>query len=198
MKKKTMALLLILCLILSISNAAFASSGVEYESAANNVEVIPIYGYLGPDKSIIEPDPDDPETPPEVEIYVEVPVRIMFAAFESGAGAVASPRFTITNLSEISDIKIEIENFEQRFDPEADLDGMLSLKFVNYRNEDLVTELFPANYPPAKLFTGKLPRYVEGSEDNKLGFMVAGRWNGSFGKELQPIFDMTLKFSAAE
>ena len=187
--KRAMALTLVLCMMLVISGAA-----IDYNTTTSNAEVIPVHGYVGPDAYVTPPDPEKSET----EIYVQVPVQIMFAAFESDAGAVTSPKFTITNLSEVSDVKVEVEQFVQRSFPDVDVDGKLSLKLVDFDNQDLVSNLFPADYQTPKLLTGNLSRYVEGVDGNELEFMVGGMWSGTFADELKPAFDMTVKFSAVE
>ena len=194
MKTKIFAVACAAALALSIITPTVFAEETEPESSVKttteSVEVIPVHGYIGSDTSI--------ETPPDSEIYVEIPVKILFAAFEKDGGNVTSPKYTIKNLSEISDIKVEVENFEQVSDPAVDLDGKLSLKLVSLVNEDIVPGLFPADYPPAKLLTEKLPKYVEASADNKIDFLIGGEWQGEFDSKLYPVFDMTLKFSVAE
>ena len=192
--KKLIAMMLVLTMVLAIPSAALAADGVENDITMNEMEVIPVFGYVGPNSEVIPPDPETPE----VEIYVEVPIKMLFAAFESDGGQVTSPQYTISNLSETSDIKVEIVQFVQRPEPAVDLEGRLSLKLVSYDNEDLVTGLFPASYPPERLLTGNLSKYAEGSDSNRIGFMIGGSWNGAFTDEIQPAFDLTLKFSAAE
>ena len=194
MKRKTLALVLSLCMALSVSSAAFAEEGDDYKTTAENVEIIPVRGYVGPDTHVIPPDPEEPE----LEIYVEVPTKVLFAAFEADEGAVTSPTFTITNLSATSDVKVEIEHFEQRQDPALDLNGNLSLKLIDQDMEDLVTGLFPSAGPLEGLLTANLSKVVDGSDSNTLTFMIGGTWSGSFDEELKPTFDMTIKFSAAE
>jgi len=192
-RSKILAVVMILCMVFYTSSSAFAAETDPENpnmTVTDSIEIIPVYGYLGTDTAVIDPE--------VTEIYVEVPVKIMFAAFEGDDGMITSPIFTITNLSEISDVKVEIEQFVQRPDPAANLDGNLSLKLVSYTGDDIIANLFPSEYPPSKVLTDNLPKYVEGSDGNKINFRVGGTWGGSLNGKLQPVFDMTIKFSAAE
>ena len=194
MKKKTLAIIMALCMIASLSHMAFASS----MTTEDIVEIIPVYGYVGPDEIIIPPNPDESKPQPELEIYVELPTYIMFAAFESDAGTVTSPKFKITNLSDQNDVKVEIEQFEQRLEPEIDLEDNLFLQLQNSKNEWITHDLFPGDYSAGKLLIGNLSKYAENSDDNTFEFMIGGLWSGSLDTELQIVFDMTIKFSAIE
>jgi len=193
--KKLMAILVALSVALSGSYTVLASAP-ENVTTVNGREVIPVYGYVGSDKHVIPPDVDVPEIPSDVEIYVEIPVQIMFAAIESAGGVVVSPVFTIRNLSEKNDVKVEIENFEQNANSAVDVDGKLTLMLTNPAYESVVSELFPGEYQTKKLLVENLPRYTEESNAHELEFRIGGHWSGSFAEELQPVFDMTLMFSA--
>ena len=198
-QKQLLASILAICMMFTLFNVAFAEdeSASEDQITTAGMEVISVHGYVGPFTVVTPPDPDDPD-PPETEIYVEVPVKILFAAFDSHEGAVTSPKFKITNLSSTSDIKVEIEGFEQRNDPDVILDNRLSLKLVTLDEEDLVSELYPSSYASAKIIKESLSKVIEGSNGNVIEFMVGGTWTGAFDKELKPIFDMTIKFSGTE
>lgn len=190
--------LLVLCVALlapatSLAAGSFDPAEPSYQTASGK-ETIPIYGYIGKDTNIVDPDPEDPGVKPETEIYVEVPVKIMFAAFESDGGAISSPDYTIKNLSTVNDVKVEIEKFEQR-NP-VDLKGALSLKIVDEHAGDLVPDLFPSDYTSAKLLKALLPKQAAGSNENVLAFALGGTWTGPFDSELHPEFDMTVRFSA--
>ena len=193
MKIKLFATVLALCLTLSIPSIAAEESNPNPNYIESSVEelIIPVTGYLGPDSHVIVPEP-------KTEIYVEVPVEIFFAAFESGAGIVTSPKYTISNLSDTSDLKIEIENFSQKNESNASLNGQLTLKLITHENEDLLTGIFPSDYQSKKLLCARLPKAIEGLDDNKLGFMIGGTWGGGFDEEIRLEFDITLKFSIVE
>ena len=196
-KKFTIGIMLALLMMLAIPYTAFAEEATGYKIVETEKETIPVHGYLGPDAHVTNPEPEDPEPSEDTEIYVEVPVKILFAAFESDGGIITSPKHTITNLSAISDVKVEIEQFVQRPNPDVDLGNNLSLKLLSASNEELVPDLFPSNYTSGKILTENLSKYIEGEDSNKLEFMVGGTWNGSFSEELMPVFDMIIKFSAA-
>ena len=189
MKKKTIAIALTIALAFTLSIGALA--GENDYIATGALEVIPVLGYLGPDSEIVVPEPVP-------EIYVELPVKIMFAGFEADAGIIRAPVFAITNLSAKNDVKVEIAQFEQRTDPIVDLDGKLYLKLVDTLGEDLMTDLFPGDYSVNHPFIESLPRFVEDSEtqNNRFEFTLSGFWSGAFDAELQPAFDMVIKLSA--
>lgn len=157
--------------------------------------VIPFYGYIGEDTNIVDPDPTDPEVKPETQIYVEVPVKVAFAAFKSDGGTITSPEYQISNLSTNNAVKVEVENFVQT-DP-SDLEGKLSLNLLTLEGSDLLDGLFPASYPPAKVLKDTLAKKSEGSTDNTIDFKIGGNWSGGFNKQIEPAFDMTLKFTVA-
>ena len=186
MKKMSIALALMLCAALL---PVYADDSRITE---DSTDVISVYGYIGPDTETV---PTDPEEPPALEVYVEVPMKIQFAAFESDGGAVTSPRFRITNLSEQNDIKVEIESFTQRDDPAAELGNRLTLNLTDNTGANIITAIFPSS-GTTRLLTGCLPKRTEGSDDNRLEFMVNGMWIGDFTETIQPVFDMTVVFSA--
>ena len=188
-KKTLTATLLALCVALVFTGTAFAES--ESMTATSSEETIPVYGYLSEDTYVVEP-----EEPTTGEIYVEVPTKVIFAAFESDGGQISSPKFAITNLSDKNYVTVEVAACSQQPNPEVDLDGKLALKLVAVGGSDLVSDLFPADYSAPKTLAERIPSYVEGSDSNKIEFTVGGTWSGGFAENLQPAFEMTLKFSA--
>ena len=196
MNKKIFATILAVCVMVSLSSAALADDDnlLDTKETTKSAEIIPVFGYVGPDAIITEPDPELPGTP-SAEIYVEVPVKIVFIAFESSNGIVASPKYTIKNLSTLNDLKVEIENFSQSNEAAEPLNGQLTLKLTSHEGADLVPDLFPSNYSTKKLLTDNLPKMVDDSDANHLGFVVNGNWSGSFDSTILPEFDLTVKFS---
>lgn len=201
-RKLRIAVLLVVCVALLVPATSLAAGGFDppepsytTTNGADGKEVIPVYGYIGKDTGITDPDPENPEVKPETEIYVEVPVKIMFAAFEGDAGAISSPDYAITNLSTANDVKVEIESFTQRDAANTNLNGGLALTLVDEDGTDIVPDLFPADYTSAKLLKDVLSKKADGSAANVLGFALGGTWTGAFDAELHPEFDMTLKFS---
>ena len=197
MKKKAIAIILTLALIMTTwTFAAEEKPEQEQEQQAVTEEtgIVPVYGYLGTDTTVIVPEPDDSAT----EIYVEIPMKLLFAAFESDGGAISSPTYTITNLSTANDVRVEIESFAQRNEVDVPLEGQLSLKLVTEEGEDLVTGLFPSEGLLNEALAERLARQGEETEDSQLLFMVGGTWDGPLDRELQPVFDMTLRFTGVE
>ena len=190
MKKKITATLMALVALVSMQTAVFAAEP-DYAETSAGENVIPVLGYVSPDTHVVTP-------PGEGEIYVEVPVKILFAAFESGAGMVSSPKYTISNLSQVSDLKVEIGSFVQSNEGEVPLNGQLDLQLVSPGEGTLVADLFPDNYSSAKLLCERLPKMVDGQQGHQLELMVGGQWSGGFDVELQPAFEMTVLFSIAE
>jgi len=192
-KKYVVAVILALYIAFTAFNLAASAeddSPPTYKEITESSEIIPVHGYIGPSSTVIPTEP--------LEIYVEVPVKILFAAFDTDEGIVTSPLYKITNLSDKNDIKVEIEDFTQIDAHDADLNDSLSLKLISPGNGDLVDELFPSDYSAPKLMTASLSKYIEESTNNVLQFTIAGTWNGTFDREIQPIFDMTVKFSGVE
>ncbi|MGI6153252.1 MAG: hypothetical protein ACOYJB_05365 [Christensenellaceae bacterium] len=203
--KKGLKLVAILTLgiALMVPTVGFAADGFEPPAPSYNTtngadgkEVIPVYGYIGQDTAIVDPDPENPEVKPETEIYVEVPVKIMFAAFESDGGAISSPDYTLTNLSTATDVKVEIQDFVQENAAEANLEDKLALNLTDHAGSEIVAGIFPADYATPKLFADTLAKKSDGSSDNVLAFKVGGSWSGGFDSEIHPDFNMTLRFSA--
>ena len=194
MIKKILTAALALTVALMFSITAFAQQNFSLDYAEvlidENGNIIPVFGYIGSDPG---------ETPiPEIEIYVELPVKILFAAFESVGENISSPKYTITNLSYLSDLKIEVTNFTQKNTETALLDGNLSLKLKDLNEVDIFAVVFPSDYQQPKLLTDRLPKITGDSQDNIFGFMVGGSWTGSFDKQIQPAFEMVLKISATQ
>lgn len=203
MKKNFRAIIaFVLALMLALPATGLAAGGFDppgqSSTTTNGTEgrqVIPLYGYIGPDTIIVDPDPTDPEVKPETEIYVELPVKILFAAFEGNNGAITSPDYTITNLSTANNVRVEIADFAQKGG--SDLGGQLQLDLVERSGGTLVSGVFPASYPPTKVFAENLSKNNGGS-DNVLEFGVGGSWSGDFVGERNPSFAMTLLFSVVE
>ncbi|MDL2220798.1 hypothetical protein LJC55_03935 [Eubacteriales bacterium OttesenSCG-928-N14] len=192
---KVMAMGLVAAFLLLPTGALAAQAEpTTTESGGQGEEVIPVYGYIGEDGEIVDPDPTDPTIPPEKQLYVEVPVKVMFAAFESGNGAITSPDYSITNLSSVNDVKVELKDFSQR-QTGANLDGLLTLDLTGKDGQQLLGGIFPADYSTAKTLAERLAKKSNGSTDNVLQFAFGGNWSGTFGEDINPVFDMTLQFT---
>ncbi len=100
---------------------------VIFDSSTQSSETadIPVYGYVGPDAVLIDPDPTDPDEKPKptdpddvkYQINVSVPVKILWAVFESdvntstGIGEVTSPDYYIRNNSDELAVSITATSF---------------------------------------------------------------------------------------
>lgn len=102
----------------------------------------------------------------------------------------------MTNLSTVSDVKEEVQNFTQRGSDSTSLGGKLALTMTGYAGNNLLTGLFPRTYPPSKLLKENLPQKADGSNSNVLEFSIGGNWSGAFDAELYSLFDMTQQFTA--
>ena len=122
--KKLLSIVLAASLVASASVTAFASfaqpNGTNdmvlpvtpetvFETPVNRT--IPVYGYVGPDGEIYDPDPDDPDEPPIIRLGVSVPVKLMWAAFASDGGDITSPNYFIRNFTS-TPVNVSIRTFE--------------------------------------------------------------------------------------
>ncbi|MDL2224827.1 hypothetical protein LJC20_01250 [Eubacteriales bacterium OttesenSCG-928-M02] len=188
-KKSIMALMAFILLVPTTGFAAGeGGTGV-------GEETIPVYGYIGEDSEIIDPDPTDPTIPPEKEVYVEVPIKMLFAAFEGDGGAVTAPNYTITNLSTANDVKVSVKNFAQRNGLEVDLDGKLQLDITDETGSPRISGAFPADYTQPKVLAETLSKKTESGTGHILPFSIGGTWSGAFTKDIRPVFDLTLEFT---
>jgi len=177
MIRKIATAIMTVALVMAFPSTAHATSA--------SSETIPVSGYIGANALAITPG----------EIYVEVPVQLVFAAFESDAGIVTSPQYTIKNLSADTDVKVTLESFTQTNAESVLLDDLLSLKLLTPAYEDLLTGIYPQAEPQALVLTERLPKLEEGSTDNELGFCIGGTWHGAFDTEAKPDFEMVLTFT---
>ena len=128
------------------------ATGVKNDSADGQGLVpkgkpIPVYGYVGEDAVITDPDSNDPETPPEeldVDINVSVPVKILWAAFESDGGAVTSPNYRIKNNGD-ANLKVTVVNFASTGTDNNDIDKYLTLNLTGIGSVFSQAELVKPN-----------------------------------------------------
>jgi hypothetical protein len=168
---------------------------------------IPVYGYVGPEEALIDPDPEDPEAPPiAAEVNVSVPVKIIWAAFEpetaTPSAPIAAPNYYIQNRSSEHDLKVKLESFQPRSSAgNTGVDGYLKLNLVGKTNEFGLsrvlangtsgTPAFPVNVGTAIAFSDT---FTKGG--TKWEFTLGGSWSGTFvTSAYTPIYDMVLVFS---
>jgi len=203
MRKKILAILTLAAFLLSLTAiSAFAASipadrDVAYtdvQGADPSAADIPVYGYIGEDARVTDPYPGDPEEPPIVtpnEINVSVPVKIIWAAFESGGGDVIAPKYTIKNNSSANDIDVELTSFEDTGADNAIADADLTL---NLTSTDFTPVLVVDEgvYPVANVALGTL------DARDSWKFSFGGTWAGEFdGGLYNPTYSMVLTFSLA-
>jgi hypothetical protein len=208
MKKKLSAIALTAILVMAIGVSPVFAAGslptedeIEYQDVNGNSGItgqIPVYGYIGADADIDDPDPEDPNVPPEPNVYevnVSVPVKIFWAAFESDNGAVKSPNYKIKNNSKDTgtnnhDLDISLIGFEATAGAAQDLvtAGELTLNLIGDIEAGNVVGTTPAT--AVALTTAKeLPANITWI------FKIGGAYTGGFTTELNPVYNMVLEFS---
>jgi hypothetical protein len=163
---------------------------------------IPVYGYVGPEDTLIDPDPDNPEEPPIVtEVNVSVPVKIIWAAFEPDAGTIVAPNYYIQNHSTVHDLKVKMESFQPR--PGGDntsVDQFLVLNLAGkaggfeasnpISSGNGIVASFPINGSTTIDFANTF------TKGGKWDFTLTGNWSGAFvSTSYVPAYDMVLVFS---
>ncbi|MDR1299854.1 MAG: hypothetical protein LBJ84_06360 [Oscillospiraceae bacterium] len=194
------------------SSVAYTGLKGKYGSKTSDLKPpeIPVYGYVGPTDEIIDTNPEDPDTPPQVvEVNVSVPVKIIWAAFEDGGGAITSPEYYIKNNSGTRDLKVTLLSFLPRADvaDNASVDGYLTLNLAGETNQFGSANTIVSG-------SGGVPAYpVDGSEPNKTivfandflhdgtqwKFNLNGTWGTTFpSTHYKPVYDMVLKFGTTD
>ncbi|MDR1068144.1 MAG: hypothetical protein LBL36_02730 [Clostridiales Family XIII bacterium] len=143
-------------------------------SATSKAAPIPVYGYIGEDEDLVDPDPEDPDTPPTVyQVNVSVPVKILWAAFESDGGAITSPTYHVKNNSSTKDLDIELTSFAATGVDNATVDKYVDLAFTP------VGTGFTAS--PALITSGGSATYLTTPTDLSTAELTAGsQWNFNF------------------
>jgi hypothetical protein len=218
--KKSLSILLAVIMAVSLASfpalagdlptddsVAYISLKGEYGAKTSDLipPEIPVYGFVGPDDEIIDPDPEDPDKPPIiVEVNVSVPVKIIWAAFQGGSGVITSPEYRVINHSSTRDLKVKMLSFQPRSGApdNANVDSKLVLNMLstagqfgasnNISNGNGSTAAFPVYAGNPLAFSGTL---AHGNGEWK--FKLGGMWNGSFPSvHYKPIYDMVLEFNA--
>lgn|GEM_PF-3141285 len=169
--------------------------GVEVEMA----------GYLGEDAIITDPD----QPPTKYEINVTVPTALVWAAFESKAGVLDSPKYKIINNSQANVVTVDIASFEAKASTAQkpldndEIDKNLELAFDYKLNDTADTKgaivLIKGDKTTATYLPGKATSAATiGNLDPRtaIDFTLEGKW-------LEPKFDvaksvgylMTLNFT---
>ena len=191
--KKLNLVIAILCIALGLSAQTMASSPELFNIDPPNIvtltketETIPVYGFIADNSEAIDLPPS---------ISVELPLRLMFAAFEYFDGLVTGPRHQVRNLSTTHDISISIESFEQTDKEVTELNELLKLHVLDKEGSLIVDHLFPGDFTENKVLVERLAKYVDDETDTSFAFSIGGIWSGGFSEILKPSFEMTLRFS---
>jgi hypothetical protein len=153
--------------------------------------------------------------PPAPQINVSVPTKLIFAAFESGEGAITAPDYHIINNGTTA-IDVSITGLAAK-KPEDTVD--LALKDVS--DEQLASNQFNLYFkgkvgssgtisPTNKLYAGTdlnigvcqslgaAPADPSTDTSNTYYFTLAGKYNGSFAVTKEPVYNITFTFAVAE
>jgi hypothetical protein len=161
----------------------------------NSKGLIPVYGYVGEDAIIDDDEKDDPTKEPDVYpflIDVSVPVKVIWAAFESGGGAVTSPDYYIENHGD-DDLTVTLVSFAANGADNTNVDSDLSLTLAEVsagamtNSETSTTLVSSGNYPANNDALGTLAT-------GKWNFKLTGTYDGSFTTPYEPSYLMVLKF----
>ncbi|MCL2332007.1 MAG: hypothetical protein FWC54_00775 [Actinomycetia bacterium] len=199
MKKIIATTLATMMLLSSVAAPAFAAGGsiapstsytdIQGDSAQN--AVIPVYGYVGEDAAITDTDPGNPATPPTVtpyEINVSVPVKIIWAAFQTGGGVVTAPNYSIKNNSANNDLDVTLTSFTARSssaNTAVDSNLVLNIVGTQMAQTDVVG------------YTGSTPYSAVLGKSATWNFTLGGMYSGAYGADYNPAYDMTLTFALA-
>jgi hypothetical protein len=166
---------------------------------------IPVYGYVGEDAEIVDPDPEDPTEPPVATptgINVSVPTKILWAAFADDGGDIDSPDYEIKNNSTAVSLDVTVEALEANSAGAANIaiDPKLVLTLVSTGTGEL-------GDTPITVFNKQaaLPSYTSPNvlgpatgiplEPTSWGFTIGGHYYGDFGGVAQsPEYSLTLGF----
>ena len=154
---------------------------------------IPVYGYVGEDAVITDPDKDKPHIPPIVtpaEINVSVPVKIIWAAFESDKGDVTAPTYHIKNNSTTPDYNliVTLTSFDAE-NPHANaINSALSLHITG---AEMAT-------PNVIGITNAKTFEADFSAQARWEFSLSGTYDGNFDIAYTPTYSMVLTFALDE
>jgi len=197
--KKIITTILATMLLVAVAAPAFAAGTITPSTSYTDIQgdsaqnaVIPVYGYVGEDAAITDPTPTDPGTAPTVtpyEINVSVPVKIIWAAFQTGGGAVTAPNYTIKNNSANNDLDVTLTSFAPRSSSSnTAVDSNLVLNIVGVGGTEM-------NQTSVVGYTGTTPYSTTFAAGASWGFTLGGQYSGAYGSDYNPIYDMTLTFA---
>jgi hypothetical protein len=155
----------------------------------DDADLIPVYGYVGETTTLEDTDPEDESvepTPVENEINVSVPIKIIWAAFESDGGTITAPNYHIRNNSLTKQVKVELTSFtadssDDNTTVDSDLELILKSNGADINLLDFVGTPVLENALPST---------------TNWDFTLGGTYSGEFGATAyQPSYMMVLTFT---
>ncbi len=200
--KKILALICATTLLFSaLATSAFAAGGAIMTTPANRdvqgdsaqTTTIPVFGYVGEDATITDPDTGDPNKPPVVtnyEINVSVPVKIIWAAFQSEAPAITAPNYYLKNNSAGNSLSVTLSSFKARATPaNTAVDPKLTLNLTGTQMSK--NSVFAAGNG----YTGTSAFPLAFAPGAQWDFSLSGMYVGTFTTAQSPVYDMVLTFA---
>jgi hypothetical protein len=155
----------------------------------DGTDLIPVYGYIGETTTLTDTDPDDPEvgpTPVENEINVSVPIKIIWAAFETDGGDITAPNYHIRNNSMTESVSIDLMSFSKNDTADNNaVDSDVTLALLEGQSTLLSDVLTLSGQPTI------VTNLAVGTQWD---FTLGGRYEGSFATAYNPSYLMYLKF----
>jgi len=136
-------------------------------------------------------------------VEVSVPVKLLFAAFESDKGEVTSPAYFIKNNGE-TDIEVTLSGFEVSDSAGVSLvnnpasDGQLGLKLKSYSQPNLFPEVSLASAQTQSFVLGTLGDKDVTDGSDRMGLKVGGKYIGSFDVSKQPRYMVVFEFEVVK
>lgn len=206
--KKFLVSILALAMVLSIGSVtAFAGTlptgqGDESVTGSNPTsDTVPVYGYIGEDANITDPNPTSPTTPPTVTptgtaINVTVPTKIIWASFAS-SGTVASPSYYIQNNSTSVDLDVTLVSFTATGTDNTAVDSSLVLNLTGTQMAQAGVMSSGTGYAPATptAYATTFARATSATTPTTWNFAIGGTYTGSYSAAKNPTYDMILRFS---
>ena len=195
--RHSITIILCIAVMLSAASAVYAAPQIDLENGVNadfDIDTsesgidTPIYGYIGPDAIITDPNPQNPDAPFVVEksttdMEISVPVKLMWAAFASGGGEIISPEYSIENKSAFA-VDVTLTSFEQT-SSQDDKDAGVELTLSGLASS-------PSGVGAQDIPAGTLD--AAGGAQAKRTFGFEGSYEGSFKSEYAPVYKMVLTF----
>jgi hypothetical protein len=174
---------------------------------------IPVYGYIGEDAELEDPDKEDPDVPPTPHPYainVSVPTKVIWAAFEADAGDITAPAYKIYNNGKAATQSVDVELTSFTAKPgnpdNTDVDKFLSLDIESADLHDsgkiavVTSDGTTASYPASTVALGTTGE-DELAEDDAWDFTLGGGYDHDhvsntigFTTPKAPSYDMVLTF----